>query len=102
MVVVSSREPPLPADTEARVASFTELVATAIANAETHSELIRLAEEQAALRRLATLVARGVRPEKVFAAVTEMIGKLLGVQYAFMGRYEPDGAFAVVAGWGTA
>jgi signal transduction histidine kinase len=102
MVVGSSREPPLPVDTEARLASFTELVATAIANAETHSGLTRLAEEQAALRQLATRVARGVQPEEVFAAVTEMIGKLLGVEYAFMGRYEPDGTFAVVAGWGTA
>jgi hypothetical protein len=45
---------PLPADTEARLASFTELVATAIANAESRAELSRLAEEQAALRRVAT------------------------------------------------
>jgi GAF domain-containing protein len=102
MVVGSAREPPMPPDTEARLASFTELVATALANAETHSGLTRLAEEQAALRRLATLVARGLPPEAVFAAVTEMIGKLLGVEYAFMGRYEPDGPFAVVAAWGTA
>ena len=29
-----AREQPLPADTEARLAGFTELVATAIANAE--------------------------------------------------------------------
>src|SRR5439155_1671968 len=32
-------EQPLPADTEARLASFTELVATAIANAESRAEL---------------------------------------------------------------
>jgi GAF domain-containing protein len=32
-------EQPLPADTEARLASFTELVATAIANAEARTEL---------------------------------------------------------------
>ena len=47
-------------DTEARLASFTELVATAIANTEA-ARLARLAEEQAALRRVATLVAQGRR-----------------------------------------
>jgi signal transduction histidine kinase len=39
MTAASSAEQPLPADTEARLASFTELVATAIANAESKSEL---------------------------------------------------------------
>ena len=37
--VGSSLEQPLPADTEARLASFTELVATAIANAESRAAL---------------------------------------------------------------
>jgi signal transduction histidine kinase len=36
----SSLEQPLPPDTEARLASFTELVATAIANAESRAELM--------------------------------------------------------------
>jgi signal transduction histidine kinase len=39
MVAASSLEQPLPADTEARLASFTDLVATAIANAESRAEL---------------------------------------------------------------
>ena len=38
-----------------------------------------LAHEQAALRRVATLVARGVPPEEVFGAVTEEAGRLLSV-----------------------
>jgi transcriptional regulator with GAF, ATPase, and Fis domain len=38
-IVGSSRPEPLPADTEAQVGDFTELVATAIANAESHAEL---------------------------------------------------------------
>jgi signal transduction histidine kinase len=90
----------LPPDTEARLASFTELVATAIANAESRARLALLAEEQAALRRVATLVARGTLPERLFAAMTEEIGRLLPVQYAYMGRYEADGMLAVVASWG--
>src|SRR6202020_1750554 len=61
VVAFSGQEPqPLPADTEARLASFTELVATAIANAESHAGLAQLAEQQEALRRVETLVARGV------------------------------------------
>ena len=39
MAVGSSEEQPLPPDTEARLASFTELVATAIANTEARTEV---------------------------------------------------------------
>jgi len=53
----STLEQPLPTGTEARLASFTELVATAIANADSRAALARLAEEQAALRQVATMVA---------------------------------------------
>jgi GAF domain-containing protein len=102
VVIAGARsEQPLPADTEARLASFTELVATAIANAESRAGLARLAEEQAALRRVATLVARGVAPEEVFAAVTEEVGRLLPVDFAHMGRYEPDGTITVLAASGS-
>jgi signal transduction histidine kinase len=100
MAAGSSGEQPLPADTEARLASFTELLATAIANAESRAALGRLAEEQAALRRVATLVARGARPEEVFAAVTEEVGRLLPADFAGMARYESDGAITFVAAWG--
>jgi signal transduction histidine kinase len=65
-------------------------------------ELRVLAEEQAALRRVATLVARGTPPERVFAAVLEEIGQLLGVDLASMGRYDADGSLTFVAAWGTA
>jgi GAF domain-containing protein len=97
----STREQPLPADTETRLASFTELVATAIANAESRAGLGRLAEEQAALRRVATLVARGMPPEDVFAAVTEEVVRLLPVDFAHMGRYEPDRTVTVLAAAGS-
>jgi GAF domain-containing protein len=90
----------LPLGTEERLEKFTELVASAIANADSRAGLSRLAEEQAALRRVATLVARGLPPEEVFAAVTEEIGRLLVVDLSTMCRYEPDGTFAVLATWG--
>jgi signal transduction histidine kinase len=63
-------------------------------------ELRALAQEQAALRRVATLVARGKSPEELFAAVTEEIGQLLPVDIAGMCRYEPDGSITEVAVWG--
>jgi GAF domain len=63
-------------------------------------ELRVRAEEQAALRRVATLVARGVPPDEVFAAVTEEAGKLLSAEYAGLGRYESDGTMTIVAGSG--
>jgi signal transduction histidine kinase len=92
----------LPAGTGPRLAQFTELLATAIANAESRSRLARLAEEQAALRRVATLVARGTAPEEVFAAVTEEVVRVLPVNSARMGRYEPDGTVTFVAVSGMA
>jgi GAF domain-containing protein len=59
----------------------------------------RIAEEQAALRRVATLVARAAPPAEVLTAVTEEAGRLLGVSYASMARYSPDGARTVIAAW---
>jgi signal transduction histidine kinase len=100
MAAGSSREEPMPADTEARLTEFTELLATAVANAESRAGLARLAEEQAALRRVATLVAHGTRPEKVFAAVTNEVGRLLSVEMANMCRYESDGTLTFVASAG--
>ena len=69
------------------------------ANAESRSALARLAEEQAALKRVAILVARGTPSEQVFAAVTEEVGRLLSVDMTNMCRYEPDNTMTFVATW---
>jgi GAF domain-containing protein len=82
IVVGSTRAEPLPAGTEARLVGFTELIATAVANAQARMELRGFAEEQAALRRVATLVARAAPPEQVFAAVTAEAGRVLGTDIA--------------------
>jgi signal transduction histidine kinase len=100
MAAGSRREEPMAADTEARLTQFTELLGTAVANAESRAGLARLADEQAALRRVATLVARGTRPEEVFAAVANEVGRLLSVDLANMCRYEPDGTLTFVASAG--
>jgi signal transduction histidine kinase len=97
--VASTHDEPLPADTEAWLAGFTELVVAAIANTEARAQLRGYAEEQAALRRVATLVARATSPDQAFAAVTAEVGRLLEVDFTFLSRYDPDGAAAVVGGW---
>jgi signal transduction histidine kinase len=99
MTVGSERREPLPAGTEARLAGFTDVVATAVANAQARMELRGFAEEQAALRRVATLVARAAPPAQVLAAVTEEAGRLVHAENATTVRYNPDGSVSVVAAW---
>jgi PAS domain S-box-containing protein len=103
---LASRTGPLPPDTEDRMADFADLVATCIANASTRAELqagrdsLReladdlsvLARQQAALRRVATLVARGVSQSEVFSAVAEEMAGCLNVGNAEVLRFEDDGA----------
>jgi len=101
MTAAGSPDQSLPADTESRLASFTELVATAIANAESRAGLARLVEEQAALRSVATLVARGAPAEELFAAVVQEVGHLLPVSSSALGRYDPGGMVTTVAAWST-
>jgi uncharacterized protein YoaH (UPF0181 family) len=103
MIAVGSRAGPLSDDAEQRMTEFTDLVATAVANAQnrdlpeaSRDELARLLAEQAALRRVATLVARGIDPGEVFSAVAEELRQLLGADHAGMGRFEQDGTSAVV------
>jgi signal transduction histidine kinase len=97
VMTASSTDKPLPAGTEARLASFTDLVATAISNSDARIQVRRLAEEQAALRRVATLVARESPPAEIFAAVAEEVERLLHFDSVTMFRYEADGTATVVA-----
>src|SRR5256714_10415452 len=96
---ISSPDAPLPEHAEDRLAEFTELVATAIANSQAHEELTRLAEEQAALRRVATLVAAGAPPAEVFDAVSAEVAALIPADGSALTRYEADGTFTPLSGW---
>jgi signal transduction histidine kinase len=98
MIVSSAELEPLAEDTEARLADFTELVATAIANAESRAEIGQLLDQQAALRRVATLVAREWSPTELFAVVVEEVRRVLGVPLVTMARYEPDGTALQLVG----
>jgi signal transduction histidine kinase len=101
VVTVLTRRGSFPAGTADRMADFTELAATAIANAQAHQELQELANTQAALRRLAVLVARDEPPEVVFAAATREALRHFGSGTARMIRFELDGTATLVANEGT-
>jgi signal transduction histidine kinase len=56
-----------------------------------------LAEQQAALRRVATLVARGVTPSEVFSAVAGELARVLDGYTSALFRYQADGAALLLA-----
>jgi signal transduction histidine kinase len=97
MVVSTTGHEPLPQGTEARLAEFTELVATAVENAESRQARAQLTGDQAALRRMATLVAQGAAPEDIFAAVSEEVGRMVGADTAAVAKFEHDPPAIVVA-----
>jgi len=100
MIAGATGEEVVPPGAENRLEVFTELVATALANAQAGDEINALAAEQAALRRVATLVARGVGAPVVFAAVAEEITGLFGTEGAAVVRFEPDGDATVMGSYG--
>jgi signal transduction histidine kinase/uncharacterized protein YoaH (UPF0181 family) len=87
MTVGSRTDAALPERTEERLGSFTELLAVAIANVESREQLSGLLEEQAALRRLATLVAAGASSDEILAATADEVRHVMRVDVAAIARY---------------
>jgi signal transduction histidine kinase len=75
-------------------------LAVSLDNAQLYAEYRRIADEQAALRRVATLVAVGAGPDLVFAAVAEEVGALFKADSTAIVRFEPDGDATVMGGDG--
>jgi signal transduction histidine kinase len=96
-----TRSDPVPDEAEARINEFAELVAAAIANAESRDALGQLAEEQAALRRVAELVAQGGQPSDVLDTVAAELAGLLEGDHVVVCRYEADAELTVLAYRGT-
>ncbi|MET7401340.1 AAA family ATPase [Dactylosporangium sp. NPDC005572] len=69
-------------------------------NTRLYAQFRRIADEQAALRRVATLVARDPGPELVFATVADEVGALFGADGAAVVRFEPDGDVTLMGGYG--
>jgi signal transduction histidine kinase/uncharacterized protein YoaH (UPF0181 family) len=99
VVAASTVDGPLHDEVEHRLAQFTDLVGTAIANSKTREELMLLAQDQAALRRVATLVASGVPPVDVFDAVTGEVARVIGADGAALSRFEPDRTTTTMSYW---
>ena len=57
---------------------------------------------QAALRRVATLVARGVCYEELFAVVNQELAQLVRADAAALLRFEPDETITLLAAWNAA
>jgi signal transduction histidine kinase len=101
MVAACSCADPLPASTEWRMMDFAELVGSAVASAEGRLALSRLADSQAALRRVATLIAREPGPGEVFNAVAEEARGLIGSDVTTILQLQPEGMATLVAGAGA-
>jgi signal transduction histidine kinase len=99
VMIVWSESGPLPSEMERRLTAFAELVATAISNTDARTGLARLADEQAALRRVATLVAKAVPTDEVFEAVTREVGLQCDADLARMERFERDRTVTAIAAW---
>jgi PAS domain S-box-containing protein len=99
MIATSKEAEPFPIETERRLQGFTELIATAISNASAHGRLRVLADEQAALRRVATLVAQGAAPSALFDAVAAEVADVLDASAVSLARYDDE--LAVVAQHGA-
>jgi signal transduction histidine kinase len=91
MISVSATEP-LPSGTEERLERFGELLGIAIASADAQRAIRVLAAEQEALRRVATLVARGVPSGEIFSAVSAEVARLFGVHQAAVIKFDNDAA----------
>jgi signal transduction histidine kinase len=90
-IITASRataDDPFPPESEQRLADFAALIAQAIANSEARREVAALAEEQAALRRAATLVAGGRAYTEVLEVVTREAGAIFAAEAVFHVRWE--------------
>ena len=83
------------------ISALTSLVLAAVTaeRRRAAAQLAALAGEQAALRRVATLVASGAPPRRVFEQVTEEVARLLGMPGASVMRYDGERTATVVGGW---
>ncbi|WP_345605791.1 GAF domain-containing protein [Pseudonocardia adelaidensis] len=98
---VGSRAGALPASTERRLVDFMELIGAAIANAESRAQVGRLLDEQAALRRVATVVARGAPAQEVFAAAADEVAAVLRADVACLIRADVP-TMVAASGWDDA
>jgi PAS domain S-box-containing protein len=100
VVVSLTGDEEFPENAEERLVQFGKLVAVALANAQAREDLAALADEQAALSRVAVDVATEESPELLFDTVSEEVGRLFGARSAATVRYvDGESATVIVGGW---
>src|SRR5882757_8021052 len=80
----------------ATIMGYRDVMSTSAPRADPRNELHRLVEEQAALRRVATLVASGAPAAEVFAAVAQEVAQVLRLANAAVCRYDQEGSAITV------
>ena len=86
------------------VAALTSLVLAAVTAERMASEQAQqaLTAEQAALRRIATLVAGEAASDRVFEQVTVEAAQTLGARAASLARFDADDTVTFIGGWSEA
>jgi signal transduction histidine kinase len=101
-LVVSAPNPP-PDQERALIETLSQLTGVALGSAlmvsNEQDTRDRIADEQATVRRIATLVSEAVQPEEVFAAVAAEAQRLRNADFVTMSRYNADGSATVVGTW---
>jgi signal transduction histidine kinase len=88
---------PFDEEAEPRMTLLAKLLATPLAGVRHHADFERLAREQAALRRVAGLVERGVEPDVVFEAVAREAADLIGEPASLLRYEEEEGVYTIRA-----
>ena len=100
MAVGSSRPEPLPQKPSCALARSPSLSPPRSPTLTHGPRSSGCAQEQAALRRVATLVAQGAETGEVFAAVAHEVSQVMHLPVAALLRYEDDGGtMTVIAAW---
>ena len=76
---------------------ITGQLAVSVDNAHLYSRFRQIADDQAALRQVATLIARGFEPSALFGAMTDEVRRCLGMKTAGLWRFEANGEITLLA-----
>jgi PAS domain S-box-containing protein len=99
-LTVTRLEPPAGPGFLGFVRDITDRVRAEAELRSAHRRVELIADEQASLRRVATLVARQPSPEELFAVVAKEVAHVLSVRCTAVIRYDAGGTATPVGAWG--
>jgi signal transduction histidine kinase len=95
-LTATSSAGPLPPHAEKQLNAFADLISTALAHVQARSEVQALAEEHAALRRVAELSRRDLPPDHILDAAAREATGLAGVDHSTVLRFVDEGVTEIV------